>query len=144
MIEKIKSINRALLELFLGIVMLGVLSQVIGIFLFSDLWRGSVALWFGILMALVTALHMYRSLDEALSYGAEAPKMAVRASMIRYGAFILLFAVIMLTDVWNPLITFWGLMTLKVAAYLQPFTHKFCNYLFHETDPIPQALEEEE
>ena len=103
-----------------------------------------MALWFGILMARVTALHMYRSLDEALSYGAEAPKMAVRASMIRYGAFILLFAVIMLTDVWNPLITFWGLMTLKVAAYFQPFTHRFCNYLFHETDPIPQALEEEE
>lgn len=144
MIEKIKSINRALLELCMGILMLGLLLQVLGLFFFSDLWRGTIALWFGIVMALVTAFHMYRSLEEALSYEAEAPKAVVKAGLIRYGAFVILFGIIMVTKVWNPLITFAGLMTLKVAAYLQPFTHKLCNYLFHETDPIPQALEEDE
>ena len=32
---------------------------------------------------------------------------------------------------------------MKVTAFLQPLTHKLCNKLFHETDPIPQAMPEE-
>lgn len=144
MIEKIKSINRALLEIWMGILFLGVVSQVVGVFAFADVLRGTIALWFGILVAMVSALHMYRTLDVALDYGQDASAMVMRAGLIRYGAFVIMFAIIMITEVWNPLISFWGLMTLKVAAYLQPFTHRFCNYLFHETDPIPQALEEEE
>jgi hypothetical protein len=35
-------------------------------------------------------------------------------------------------------------MGMKVAAYVQPFTHKLCNKMFHETDPIPQAMPEED
>lgn len=144
MIEKIKSINRALLELCLGILFLGLLSQVIIFFAFLDIARSSIALWFGVCMAIVTAIHMYRTLDEALDYGADAPAKVNRAGLLRYGAFIILFGIIMVTKVWNPLITFWGLMTLKVAAYLQPFTHRLCNLLFHETDPIPQPMDGEE
>lgn len=142
--EKIKSINRALLEISIGIVLLGVLSQGIGLFIFDSMLRGTLALWFGIGMALVTAIHMYRTLDVALDLGEDASKMVMRAGMIRYGAFVLLFGIIMVTKIWNPLISFWGLMTLKVAAYIQPFTHKLCNYLFHETDPIPEPMPEEE
>lgn len=37
-----------------------------------------------------------------------------------------------------------GYMTMKVAAYLQPFTHKLCNMFFHETDPVPEPLPEDE
>jgi len=52
----------------------------------------------------------------------------------------LVLGIVLLTDKLNPLITFMGVMTLKLGAYLQPFTHKFMNYLFHEVDPIPQPL----
>ena len=38
---------------------------------------------------------------------------------------------------------FLGVMGLKAGAYLQPLTHKFYNWLFHETDPVPQPLIEE-
>jgi len=144
MIERIKSINRTLLELELGITFLGLISQLVVLFAFGDVARNSVALWFGVCMAIVTALHMYKSLDEALDYGAEAPAKVNRAGLLRYGAFVILFGIIMVTNIWNPLVTFWGLMTLKVAAYLQPFTHKLCNFLFHETDPIPQPMDSEE
>lgn len=34
-------------------------------------------------------------------------------------------------------------MMMKVAAYIQPFTHKLCNMLFHETDPVPEPMPEE-
>ena len=143
MIEKMKSINRALLELGLGILFLGLVSQVVLLFAFEDILRNTIALWFGVCMAIVTAIHMYKTLEEALDYSADAAAKVSRAGLIRYGAFVIVFGIIMVTKVWNPLVTFWGLMTLKVAAYLQPFTHKLCNFLFHETDPIPEPMESE-
>ena len=59
MIEKMKSINRALLELGLGILFLGLVSQVVLLFAFEDILRNTIALWFGVCMAIVTAIHMY-------------------------------------------------------------------------------------
>ena len=60
----------------------------------------------------------------------------------------LLIAVVLLAvyflDVGYVLATFLGVMGLKIGAYLQPLTHKFYNRLFHETDPVPQPLAEEE
>ena len=50
----------------------------------------------------------------------------------------------MVTNVMNPLVVFLGYMSLKGTAYLQPFTHKLCNKIFHETDPVPEALPEED
>ena len=40
--------------------------------------------------------------------------------------------IIMITEVMNPLVVFLAYMGMKVAAFLQPFTHKLCNKLFHE------------
>ena len=52
--------------------------------------------------------------------------------------------VLMKTEVMNPLIFFFSyVICMKVTAFLQPLTHKLCNKLFHETDPIPQAMPEE-
>ncbi|MBP5282899.1 MAG: hypothetical protein J6Z22_10425, partial [Lachnospiraceae bacterium] len=42
----------------------------------------------------------------------------------------------------NPLFIFLGYMTLKFTAYLQPMTHKLCNKVFHETDPVELSEEE--
>ena len=83
---------------------------------------------------------MYMSLDKALSMGAGAYGAATKSAMIRYFSWALLLGVIILTGVLNPIYTFLGLLTLKVAAYIQPFTHKFCNFIFQETDPIPEAI----
>lgn len=95
-------------------------------------------------MAFITAVHMYRTLDKALDHGADAVKMVTKANLIRYGCIVIVFGIVLLTGVLNPLISFMGIMTLKVAAYMQPFTHKLCNKFFHEVDPIPQPLPEEE
>ena len=56
---------------------------------------------------------------------------------------IIILAIIMLTEVLNPLVVFMGYMSLKVTALMQPITHKLCNKFFHETDPIPEPLAEE-
>lgn len=144
MIEKVKQINRALLELWIGILFVGLLCQFIGMWFADSKVLYSIALWMGIVLALVTVVHMYRTLDRALDLGAGAQKAVMTANLIRYGCIVIVFMIVLLTDVLNPLITFMGLMSVKVAAYLQPFTHKLCNKVFHEVDPIPEPLPEEE
>ena len=39
---------------------------------------------------------------------------------------VIVMALVMVSGFANPLAAFLGLMGLKVAAYLQPFTHRIC------------------
>ena len=144
MIEKVKKINRALVELWIGILFTGLLCQFIGMWFADNKVLYSVALWIGIVLGLITVVHMYRTLDRALDLGAEAQKVVTTANLVRYGCVVIVFLIVLLTEVLNPLITFMGLMSVKVAAYLQPFTHKLCNKIFHETDPIPESIPDDE
>lgn len=144
MIEKVKQINRALLELWIGIFFVGLVLQFSGMWFAENKVLYTVALWIGIVLALVTVVHMYRTLDRALDLGAGAQKAVTVANMVRYACIVIVFVIVLLSKVLNPLITFLGIMSLKVAAYLQPFTHKICNKVFHEVDPIPEPLPEEE
>ena len=144
MIEKVKQINRALVELWLGILFTGLVFQLVGMWFAEDKLLYTVALWIGIVLALITVIHMYRTLDRALDLGAGAQKTVTVANMIRYAVVVIVFLIVLMTKVLNPLITFLGIMSLKVAAYLQPFTHKLCNKVFHEVDPIPEPMPVEE
>ena len=145
MINTLKKINRTVLEMDLGILFLGILAQIIGAFFAKDEAVYAKSLWFGILLALVSIWHMYRSLDRALDQPEKtATKMIFRGYLLRYVMFIFFLLVIMKTEVMNPLVFFFSyLIGMKVTAFLQPITHKLCNKLFHETDPVPQALPEE-
>lgn len=144
MISKLREINRALLELDLGILFGGTLCQLAGMWFVEHRGLYASALWLGILLALLGSWHMYRTLDRALDLGDGAAKAVVTGGLLRYAVLCIILGIIMLTDMINPLIVFLGYMMMKVAAYLQPFTHKLCNMLFHETDPVPQPMPEEE
>ena len=144
MINRLKEINRALLELDLGILFCGVICQLVGMWPAGHKALYTVALWLGILLALLGTWHMYKTLERALDLGDGAAKVMVTGGLLRYAVLCIILGVIMVTDVLNPLIVFLGYMTMKVAAYLQPFTHKLCNMFFHETDPEPQPMPEEE
>lgn len=144
MINTLKKINRTVLEMELGILFLGVLAQIIGAFKVRDEVMYAKSLWFGILLACASTYHMYRSLDRALDQPEKiASRMIFRAYVLRYAIVIFCLVVIMVTEAMNPLVFFFSYMSLKVTAFLQPITHKLCNKLFHETDPIPQAMPEE-
>lgn len=144
MLEKMKGWNRALLELFLGILFWGCVLQVAGCLFAEDILVYSVSMWLGIAAALASAFHMYKSLDKALSMGAGAYGASTKAAMIRYLAWALFLGIIMCSGILNPIYAFFGLITLKVAAYMQPFTHRFCNFIFQEEDPVPEAIPCEE
>lgn len=128
----------------LGILFLGVLAQIIGAFMVKDEVMYAKSLWFGILLACASTYHMYRSLDRALDQPEKtASRMIFRAYVLRYVIVIFCLVVIMITEGMNPLVFFFSYMSLKVTAFLQPITHKLCNKLFHEMDPVPSAMPEE-
>ena len=144
MLERLRSKNRTLLEMQIGILFWGILCQIAGLFFARNGWFFTKSIWFGILFAFVACMHMYRTLDKALWFGEDAPKLVTRGYVFRYVAAIVIFAVVGYTGALDVLVVFLGYMSLKVTAYLQPFTHKLCNKVFHETDPEPEALEEED
>ncbi len=128
-------VNRTLLEMWIGILALGLCAQIIGVPLVSDQLRYASSLWLGILMALVSAWHMYRSIDRALDYGESgAPKVMWSAYMLRYLVILVVLAGVSVTNLCNPLIVFLGYMSLKVTAYLQPITHKVFEKLFYQKE----------
>lgn len=144
-LEILRQKNRTLLEMYLGMIFFGLVSQMVGALIVQDQVRYAASLWFGILLAAVSAYHLYKTLDRGLNYDENtASKVIFRGYVIRYAAVAIILLIIMMTEVLNPLIVFLGYMSLKVTALLQPITHKLCNKLFHEIDPIPQALPEEE
>ena len=142
--EALKKINRTVLEMHLGILFCGIICQVAGAFIVERQSYYALSLWFGIALALVSVVHMYRTLDRALDFDEKsATKIIFTGYITRYVVLIAVLIIVSITGVMNPLIVFMAYMSLKVTALLQPLTHKLCNKLFHETDPVPEPMPEE-
>lgn len=127
----------------LGILALAVLFQLGSLPFPGERLARALSLLLGSAMAFAAVIHMFRTLDRALDLDEKsAAKVIYQGYLIRY---LLVAALILLTipTKWlNPLLAFLGYMSLKLTAYLQPFTHKICNRIFHETDPVEYSEEE--
>ena len=122
----------------------GLACQIVGAFIVKNQIRYAESLWFGVLFAVVSSIHMARTLDRALVDPSCTAKVLTRGYVLRYIAVAAVFIAISLTAVLNPLIVFLGYMSLKVTVYLQPLTHKLCNKVFREEDPVPEPMPEQE
>lgn len=121
MMTRLRQINTALPGLLFGIVLFGILCQAAGFFLVSDRAYYSVGLWTGALTAVFMAFHMAVSLNSAVERDVKgAQAAATRQNIIRYLVAVLVFGILMITKIGNPLAAFLGVMGLKASAYSQP------------------------
>ena len=127
----------------IGMLFFGLVCQVAGVFIVEDQIRYAGSLWFGIAFAFAASIHMCRTLERALFAGSDASGIVTRGYLFRYVIVAAVLIVVSLTEAMNPLVFFLGYMSLKVTAYFQPITHKLCNRLFNETDPVAEPLEED-
>lgn len=148
--EMLRKINRTLLEVQTGVVLWTTVALSVGVVLPLPVWGLERVDWMlGLTVAgicvMISMAHMQRTLERGLDLDEEgATKVIYKGYIIRYVALCVLLVVTTLAEVLNPVIVCLGyLLIMKVAVYSQPFTHKFYNKLFHETDPIPEPLEEE-
>ncbi len=118
---RLRKINTALPGLLFGIILFGILCQVLVFFLVEDKTGCSIGLWVGVLTAIFMAFHMAVTLNAAVERDVKgAQASATRQNIIRYFIVVVILGILMLTKVGNPLAAFAGVMGLKVSAYLQP------------------------
>lgn len=124
-ISRLKEINSALPGLLFGIVIFGLLCQIAGFFLVSDRADFSIGLWIGVGTAIFMAFHMAVSLNMTVERDVKgAQAAATRQNIIRYLVVVIVFGILMVTRIGNPLAAFAGVMGLKLSAYVQPILSK--------------------
>lgn len=132
----LKRLNDALPELVLGIVLYGIAVELVGVWFVADKLKYTTGLVIGIALAVGMAVNMAVVLQDAVDlYGGEhAQAKIIAKSILRYIVVVIVFFVMMKFELGNLFTAFIGVLGLKIAAYLQPFTHKLVLKLKGGTD----------
>ena len=122
----LKRLNEALPGLLLGIIVYGMILQLVGVWFVDDKLHYSGGLWIGIGCAIFMAIHMAVAIEDAVSIGSEngAKRKVITASLIRYIIVVIVFFAMMYFKLGMLIPAFLGIMGLKFSAYLQPFVSK--------------------
>lgn len=132
MIEKMDRLKRTVLELIVGIAAFGVLFEILGILFVKDKGAYTIGIVCGALTAAGIAIHMAYHLNNALDWDEEnARRMIRKGTAIRYAAVTLVIILLAYFKIGNIFSYFLGIMTLKAAAYAQPYVHRLLNKIFH-------------
>lgn len=120
--------KRTLTELLAGIVLSGIVFEVIGLIFVKDKLSHFIGMLIGIFIALAMATHMAFSLNDALDWDEENAKKAIwKSYLIRYIAVAVCMGLVAYFKIGDIISCFCGIMSLKAAAYLQPYLHRFVN-----------------
>ena len=117
--------ENTLLELLIGIVLMGILIQIICILVSKDYSYNAIGLWSGVAIACFMAIHMKRSIEDVLDLGEEGGVKRMRSTyLVRMTVVTIAMGVVIGFNLGNPITMLFGVLTLKIAAYLQPYMHK--------------------
>ena len=125
-----KKINPTTFDLCLGIVLYGIVFEII-LLIFSRKPAYSIGLWIGIALAVVASIHMWWSLDRSLDMvQKDATRQVTTNNIIRYFVAVMVLVILVYTDFANPIFAFCGYMGMKVSAYMNPFVRKISAKVF--------------
>ena len=125
--RKLRQITDALPGLTGGIFLYGALLQIVASALGSGRLYDAVGLWAGIGCAVYMGIHMAVTLRRFLGEdsGTRGGRGRFPAGVVlRYAVVLGVFALLLVSRLGNPVLAFFGVMGLKVSAYLQPFWHR--------------------
>ena len=121
----LNGLSDVLPDLLIGILLYGVVCEAVGLIFVKDRLFYSIGLLTGFLCEMGMAGQMALALNMALDLGESgAVKKMQLHNLLRYGIVVVVIFALWLSGIGNPIVAFLGIMGLKVAAYLQPFTHK--------------------
>ena len=134
--RRLRQINDELPGLVSGILLYGGLLQISAAVLGRRRLYDAVGLWVGIACAVYMGIHMAVMLKHFLGgeTGSEDKKSKGRicpGMLPRYLVVIGVFALLVFSDLGNPILAFFGVMGLKVSAYLQPMLRKLYHGVLH-------------
>ena len=144
----LRRINEALPGLVAGILIYGVIIQLVGVWFVEDKLGYSIGLWYGIAIAIGMGINMAYVIYDAVTFDGEsnANNRVVVKSMLRYIVVVILFCILGFFGFGNIITAFIGAMGLKVSAYMQPLLTKLVNKLLGRDDAAlnDEFLESEE
>lgn len=122
----LKRINEALPGLVFSIVIYGAAVQLIGVWFVKDRIAYSIGVWFGIAVAVGMAINLATVILDSVTMGdtAHATRRIIMKSVLRYIVVAVLFLMFGYFRLGNLIAAFFGLLGLKIGAYLQPFWEK--------------------
>ena len=125
----LKRINPSLPGLIAGILIYGILVQLIGVWFVEDKIGYSIGLWYGIAIGIGMAINLATVIYDAVTFDGEgnANKRVAAKSMLRYIVVALLFGILGYFEFGNLFTAFLGVMGLKFSAYAQPLLNKIVN-----------------
>lgn len=127
----LNSLNPMLLDLVTGCIIYGIIGEVIilaaGLSFYREgLWKIILGFLIGIAAAVALTIHMYYGVMESLSLGETgALKHTRKMYIVRIAGILAILVLIYFTGFCDAVAFAAGLISLKVAAYLQPITHKY-------------------
>ncbi len=124
-------------ELLVGIILLGVGIQIVVAIVSKDYLYNAIGLWSGIGVACFSAIHMKRSIEDALDLGEQGATKFVRMAYLkRMLITLVIMGIVIYFNLGNPITLLIGVFPLKLAAYLQPLLHKlFLRFQTRKNNP---------
>lgn len=122
----LKRINEALPGLVFSILIYGAAVQLTGVWFVKDRIAYSIGVWFGIAIAVGMAINLATVIFDSVTMGdtRHATRRIIMKSVLRYLVVVALFLVFGYFRLGNLVAAFFGLLGLKIGAYLQPFWEK--------------------
>lgn len=117
--------DSTLLELLIGIILSSVVIQIIVAIILKDYLYNAIGLWSGTAIACFMAIHMKRSIEDVLDLGEEGGMKRMRSTyLVRMTMVAIAMGIVICFNLGNPITMLFGALTLKIAAYLQPYMNK--------------------
>ena len=124
MINWMKRLNQALPGLVLGILIYGVIVELVGVWFVSDKIRYTTGLIFGIVCAVGMAIHIAMIIEESVRIGKGHEKYLSFKSVLRYLVVSTVMILMMVFKLGNMFTAIIGILGLTVSAYAQPVLYK--------------------
>lgn len=118
----LRRLNESLPGLVLGIVIYGAVIQIAGVWFAADKLAYSIGLWYGIAIAIGSAINLASVIYDTVIYGNAdyARKRAVLKSVLRYMVVVVLFMLLGFFQFGSLVMGLVGVFGLKISAYMQP------------------------
>lgn len=122
----LKTQNEALIDLLLGILIIGAVVILAGLLLLPGRWQFALGALLGTASSLGRAVHMSVTLERQMDMGEKAAAgYAARNYAIRYVSVIVVMLLSVKLGYWGIAGAFIGLLLMKPAALLAPKVHKY-------------------
>lgn len=116
---------RMLIELLLGIGIYGILGQLLILIFAKGKLYESVGFLAGLALAVVMIIHMAIAIENSVELEEEGALKYIRKTyIIRIVCLLVVFLLLFFLKLGDVVAALFGILSLKVSAYLQPFTHK--------------------